>query len=267
MPVGESVSMRILVVDDEALARDRLVRLLQRLAPDAQCAEAADGEQALALVEQQSPDLVLLDIRMPGVDGLAVAAEIDEMPNPPAIVFCTAYDEYALEALQHQAVAYLLKPVRSADLERALGNAGRVNRVQLAKLGNAAKAGFADGSTRSAADTARSQVSSEGHRGLEIMPVADIRCFIADQKYVTAYGPGGELLIPDTLKDLQEEFGERFLRVHRNALVAIDHLSRLQREPSGNWVVELNGVPLRPQVSRRHLPEVKRRVKAGVTDG
>lgn len=254
--------MKVLVVDDETLARDRLVRLLQRLVPEAECVEAADGEQALVQVAQYAPDLVLLDIRMPGMDGLAVAAEIDGMANPPAIVFCTAYDEYALEALQHQAVAYLLKPVRSADLERALGNAGRVNRIQLANLGGAVAPGVAE---RAAAD-ARAQVSSEGHRGLETMPVADIRCFIAGQKYVTAYGPAGELLIPDTLKDLQEEFGERFLRVHRNALVAMDHVARLQREPEGGWVVELKDVPLRPQVSRRHLPEVKRRVKAGVPE-
>lgn len=258
--------MRVLVVDDEMLARDRLVRLLQRLVPDAECVEAADGEQALVQVAESAPDLVLLDIRMPGMDGLAVAAAIDEMANPPAIVFCTAYDEYALEALQHQAVAYLLKPVRLADLERALGNAGRVNRVQLANLGSAVAPGVAESSATETDEGARAQISSEGHRGLETMPVADIRCFIAGQKYVTAYGPAGELLIPDTLKDLQEEFGERFLRVHRNALVAMDHVARLQRESEGGWVVELKDMALRPQVSRRHLPEVKRRVRAGIPE-
>ncbi len=159
-------------------------------------------------------------------------------------------------------MAYLLKPVRSADLERALGNAGRVNRVQLANLENAAP-GIAEAEPSS---TTRAQVSSEGHRGLETMPVADIRCFIAGQKYVTAYGANSELLLPDTLKDLQEEFGDRFLRVHRNALVALDHVQRLQRDPDGGWSVALEGVDLRPQVSRRHLPEVKRRVKAGASE-
>lgn len=251
--------MRILVVDDEALARDRLVRLLGRLVPQAECVEAADGEQALAQVARHAPDLVLLDIRMPGMDGLAVAAAIDAMDSPPAIIFCTAYDEYALEALQHQAVAYLLKPVRAADLERALGNAGRVNRVQLANLG-AVTGGVADVSP---VRTGRTHVSSEGHRGLQTMPVAEIRCFIAEQKYVTAHGAAGELLLPDTLKDLQEEFGGDFLRVHRNALVSLRHITRLQRDPDGGWCVALEGLDLRPQVSRRHLPDVKRRIRAG----
>jgi len=244
--------LKVLVVDDEMLARDRLVRLLGRLMPEAECFEASDGKQALAQVEEHAPELVLLDIRMPGMDGLAVAEQLDSMDSPPAIVFCTAYDEYALEALQHQAVAYLLKPVRSADLERALGNAGRVNRVQLATLANAATAD---------PDAARSHVSSEGHRGLETMAVANIRCFLAGQKYVTAHGPEGELLLPDTLKDLQDEFGDRFLRVHRNALVAMEHVVRLLREPDGSWCVELAGIEQRPQVSRRHLPDVKNRVK------
>jgi two-component system response regulator AlgR len=95
------------------------------------------------------------------------------------------------------------------------------------------------------------------------MPVAEIRCFIAGQKYVTAHGPGDELLLPDTLKDLQEEFGDNFLRVHRNALVSLAHIARLQRDPEGGWCVALDGVDLCPQVSRRHLPEVKRRIRAG----
>ena len=246
--------MKVLVVDDEMLARERLLRLLGRLAPEAQCREAADGATALDIVAEFLPDLVLLDIRMPGMDGLAVAAALDDMDNPPAIVFCTAYDEYALEALRHQAVAYLLKPVRQVELERALGNAGRVNRVQLARLEESASA---------IPEGARSQVSSESHRGLETMQVSEIRCFVAEQKYVIAYSPDGELLLPDTLKDLQEEFGDGFVRVHRNALVAMAHIDRLEREDGSGWCVALSGVGIRPQVSRRHLAEVKRRVKEG----
>ena len=100
--------MKILVVDDEALARERLERLVTRLLPEACCLEAGDGLQALRIVEQQAPDLLLLDIRMPGMDGIEVATHLDSLENPPAVIFCTAYDEYALQALQHQAVAYLL---------------------------------------------------------------------------------------------------------------------------------------------------------------
>ena len=246
--------MKVLVVDDESLARERLLRLLAKLRPDTQCLEAADGEEALEQVKAHAPDLVLLDIHMPGKDGLEVAAQFDALDSPPAVIFCTAYDEYALEALRHQAVAYLLKPVRSGELAQALDNAGRVNRVQLASLRveQAVSQGTGD---------VRTQVSSETHRGLETMPVDEVRCFLAEQKYVTAYSSQGQLLIPDTLKDLQQEFGESFVRVHRNALVALAHIVRLHRDERIGWCVELEGVEERPIVSRRHLSEVKKRLE------
>jgi len=242
--------VKVLLVDDEPLARERLRRLLQRLRPEACVIEADSGETALALLAKEDPALVLLDVRMPGMDGIEVAAAMDRLPAPPAVIFCTAYDEYALEALRHQAVAYLLKPVRESELARALATAGRVNRVQLAALSDGEPAG-------------RSQVSSQGHRGLETLPIADVRCFIAEQKYVTAVAPGRELLIQDALKDLEQEFAAEFLRVHRNALVARRHIQRLRRDTDGGWSVELDGVDLRPQVSRRHLAAVKARLQQG----
>jgi two-component system response regulator AlgR len=245
--------VKILVVDDEMLARERLLRLLRKLQPDAECLEADGGEEALALVAQHAPDLLLLDIRMPGMDGLEVAAHLDNLERPPAVIFCTAYDQYALEAMQHQAVAYLLKPVREKELSRALANAGRVNRLQLASL-------RPDGSGSGESGHGRSQVSSQTHRGLETMPVADIRLFLAEQKYVTACSPTAQLLIPDTLKDLEREFDQQFLRVHRNALVALAHIVRLHRDDSGTWQVVLDGVDERPAVSRRHLAQVKQRL-------
>ncbi len=246
-------------MDDEALARERLLRLLQRLRPEACCLQAADGEQALALVHGENPDLLLLDIRMPGLDGIEVATRLDAMASPPAVIFCTAYDEYALQALQHQAVAYLLKPVREAELTRALAAAGRVNRVQLASLREQPPGAAAPGEATPATQ-GRSRVSSQTHRGLETMQVAEIRCFVAEQKYVTACSPAGELLIPDTLKELEREFAGRFLRVHRNALVAREHIERLARDDSGVWHVVLNGVEMRPVVSRRHLAQAKQQL-------
>ncbi|QIB65255.1 LytR/AlgR family response regulator transcription factor [Kineobactrum salinum] len=241
--------MKILVVDDEPLARDRLLRLLQKLRPEATVLQAGSGEQALIMLAREQPSLLLLDIRMPGLDGIAVAVQLDALPQPPALIFCTAYDEYALEALRHQAVAYLLKPVREAELARALALAGRVNRLQLEAL---------DG----ALPTGRSQVSSQGHRGVETLPVAEVRCFVAEQKYVNAVAPERELLLPDALKDLECELARDFVRVHRNALVALRHVRRLRRDPDGCWYVELDGVALCPQVSRRHLAEVKARLKS-----
>ncbi|PLW68498.1 LytR/AlgR family response regulator transcription factor [Pseudohalioglobus lutimaris] len=241
--------MKVLVVDDEQLARERLLRLLGSIRPGAECLQAAGGAEAMQIVAAREPDVVLLDIRMPGMDGIEVAAELDKLQSPPAVIFCTAYDEYALQALQHQAMAYLLKPVREAELDRALEGAGRVNRVQLASLQQG-----------EGAAAARSTISSQTHRGFESMPVTEVRCFIAGQKYVTAVAPEMELLIPDTLKDLEQEFGGRFLRVHRNALVALDHVERLEKIEDGSWRVILHDLEQAPAISRRHLSEVKQRL-------
>lgn len=252
--------MRVLVVDDEALARERLLRLLARLRPEAECREADSAEAALAGLDAFDPQLVLLDVRMPGMGGVALAARLAELERPPAVIFCTAYDEYALDALRQQAVAYLLKPVREAELARALQQAGRVNRIQVAALGSNSSGGEGSGA-ESGIGGARRHVTSEGHRGLETLPVEDVRCFIAEQKYVTACASGRELLLPDSLKDLEREFRRDFLRVHRNALVALRYVRRLARDGSGGWCVELEGVALRPAVSRRHLAAVKERLR------
>jgi len=238
--------VNILVVDDEPLARERLLRLLGSLQPDAKCAEAASGQEALQLVASQGPELVLLDIRMPGMDGIEVATHLDALDNPPAIVFCTAFDEYALQALQHQAVAYLLKPVREAELARALAAAGRVNRMQLASL------------REGQPDSSRSHVCSQTHRGLETMPIDDVRSFMAEQKYVVARGIDREILLQESLKELEREFAPRFIRVHRNALVSCEHLAGLHREEDGSWSVELQGLAGRTTVSRRHVAAVRK---------
>ncbi|WOJ97869.1 LytTR family DNA-binding domain-containing protein [Congregibacter brevis] len=234
--------MKILVVDDEPLARQRLLRLLKKLRPEAGCFEAANGVEAIAQARAQEPEIILLDIRMPEMDGVEVAGQLLDEPAAPAVIFCTAYDEYALEALRNHAIAYLLKPVREAELEGALQAAVRVNRAQLDSLG--------------VAGAGREEVVSAGHRGVEALPVAEVRCFLAEDKYVRACSPSGDILLNDSLKDLELEFKTRFLRVHRNALVAGAHIARLIRSDEG-WLVELTDVAERPQVSRRHLSDVK----------
>lgn len=238
--------MNVIVVDDEPLARERLVRLMGELRPGDSCRQADGGAAALALAAEQAPELVLLDIRMPGMDGIEVATALDQLPRPPAIIFCTASDEFGLEALRLHAVAYLLKPVRRTDLERALDSATRLNGLQLAALQADSGAGRS--------------VTSATHRGMETLPVSEVRCFIAEQKYVTACSPGRELVLQESLKELEQRFGDEFVRVHRNALVALAHIVRLQRSSSG-WQVELAGVEQRPAISRRHLAEVKQRLQ------
>ncbi len=243
--------MKFLIVDDEKLARERLIRLLGRLHPEADCLQANDGASAVAIAVQAQPDIVLLDIQMPGMDGIAVAAELEQMDVPPAIAFCTAYDEYALQALQHQAVAYLLKPVREAELAKSLHAAGKVNRMQLAQL------------RQKAAAPNPATLVSETTQGFVSVPLDEVRCFIAEDKYITAYTAGETMLINDTLKRLEQAHGDQLVRIHRNALAAVRHIARLQKEPDGNWVAVFEGLTKRPAISRRHLTEVKRRVASG----
>ena len=158
--------MNVLIVDDEPLARERLARLLGQLdgyrvlEPS-----ASNGEEALTLIDNLRPDIVLLDIRMPGLDGLQVAAKLCEREAPPAVIFCTAHDEFALEAFQVSAVGYLVKPVRPEALEEALKKAERPNRMQLAAL------------TRPAADghgAPRSHISARTRKGIELIPLDQV---------------------------------------------------------------------------------------------
>ncbi len=244
--------MRVLIVDDEALARDRLRSLLETL-PDCEVVgEAAGGREALELAQRLQPDVVLLDIRMPGMDGLEAARHLGTLERPPAIVFATAYGDYALEAFDAQAVDYVLKPVRRERLERALAQARRLTQAQVAEL-EAAHGG---------APRARTHICARLRGNLQLVPVAEVYYFQADQKYVTVRHRGGEVLIEESLKSLEREFGERFVRVHRNALVAAAYLAGMERTPEGRCYVRLKGIEDRIEVSRRHVPGLRRRLKA-----
>ena len=244
--------MKVLIADDEPLARERLARLVSALPGYVALPEmASTGQETLELVETLHPDIVLLDIRMPGLDGLQTAARLCEMPDAPAVVFCTAHGEYALEAFAVSAVGYLLKPVRSEDLAEALGKAQKLNRLQLASLG---KSGLANDIQQ-----ARSHISARTRRGVELVPIEDVLYFIADHKYVTLRHTGGELLLDEPLKALEDEFGDHFVRIHRNALVARDRIERLQRSAMGHFHLHLKELPDETlTVSRRHVPGLRR---------
>jgi two-component system response regulator AlgR len=238
---------RVLIADDEPLARARLRRLLEAQPGVMVVGEAANGEQALAACEGLRPHVVLMDIRMPGVDGLSAARILAGQPAPPAVIFCTAYDDYAIEAFEANAIGYLLKPVNEAKLALALAKAERLS---------AGRLGAIPGDGRRPAQ--RTHLSARSRRGVELLPLAQARYFIADHKYVTVYHPEGELLIDDTLKELEDEFGAYLLRVHRNALVGIEHILGLERVDLGQYRVRLAGIDHGPQVSRRHLASVRR---------
>jgi len=237
--------VKVLIVDDEALARDRLARMVAQLGGHEVTGQAANGREAVARVLEQAPDVVLMDIRMPGMDGLEAAQHLAALPQPPAVVFCTAYEEHAIAAFEVQAVGYLLKPVRRERLAAALDQAARVNRAQLAALDRLGA-------------PQRTHIAARTHRGLELVPLDDILCFRADHKYVVVTHTGGEVLIEDTLRDLETEFGERFVRVHRAALAAVRHVERLERSAAGQAQLRLRHLAEPLEVSRRHLPEVRR---------
>lgn len=240
--------MRVLVCDDEKLARDRLVRLVSDLDGMEVTGEAANGREALALVQSERPDVALLDIRMPDMDGLEAAAHLAKSEHPPAVIFCTAYDEHALEAFKVHAVDYLLKPVSRDDLADALQRARGLSRVQLSALEDDVHPSGAR----------RKHISARTHKGIELVPVDDVRFFMADQKYVTVRYGEGEVLIDETLKELEDEFGDQFVRIHRNALVALDYLEGMELATAGHYQVRLKGVEERLTVSRRHVAGLRK---------
>jgi two-component system response regulator AlgR len=236
--------VKVLIVDDEPLARERLRRLVATRADCEAIREAANGAEAIACNREFEPDVILLDIRMPGMDGIEAARHMAAAPHPPAIVFCTAYDEYAIAAFESRAVGYLLKPVQRERLEAALEAARTATRFQLRSLAEATR-------------EARRFFSSRSGTELRLVEVAEVRLLQADHKYVSAIHPGGSLLLDESLREIEHEFGNRFLRIHRNALVATAHVTGLARLAEGGTGVCLAGVAERPQVSRRHLAAVR----------
>ncbi len=244
------MSDTLLIVDDEQPARERMQRLIAGLeAAPAKVLTAANGEEALRICQAQAVSIVLLDIRMPGMDGLEAARHIASMEEPPAVIFCTAYEEHAVEAFNVQAVGYLLKPVRKEALEQALAGATRTNKAQLAALS-------------SGEENRRTHISARTRRGIELVPVEEVRFLHADQKYVTVKHADGELLIDETLRELEEEFEDVFVRVHRNCLIASRHVEGLEKDDAGHYRVKLRGVEEQPDVSRRHVARVRKFVRS-----
>lgn len=241
--------MKVLIVDDEAPARDRLRELLARLADYETCGEASHGAEALRLTASVQPDIVLLDIRMPGLDGLETAHRLAEFAQPPAIIFVTAYGDHALEAFEAHAVAYLLKPVRLERLEQALSHASRLNRAQLASL------------TAQPATTGRTHIRARLGQRLERIPLADVFYFQADQKYVTVRHRQGHVLIEESLKVLEPELGARAVRVHRNALAMAAQIAGLEKTADGGYALIFHDIPDRLEVSRRHLTAIRQFIR------
>ncbi|MDH5324400.1 MAG: LytTR family DNA-binding domain-containing protein [Gammaproteobacteria bacterium] len=241
--------MNILIADDEPLARSRLKRIVEEM-DHTIVGEAADGKEVLLKSGELRPDLIFLDIRMPGMDGLETAMHLSNLDNPPAIIFTTAFSEHALAAFDAEAVDYLLKPIRRERLEQALSRVRKINRAQLVELGKS-----------DATDHSRTHLSAQISGNIKLVPIEDIFYFQADQKYVTVRYRNGEVIIDESLKSLEEEFGERFVRIHRNALVAKAFMQGLERTAGGSWVIKMREIDNALEVSRRHMTQVRKMLK------
>jgi len=244
------MSLRVVIVDDEPPARERLRSMLAEIGDFEVAGVAGNGEEAIDLVDRLTPDVVLLDVRMPGIDGLEVARHLATLPAPPAVIFTTAFDEYALQAFESEAVAYLLKPIRAEKLRAALAKAERLSRTQLQQVAAATNV-----------PAQRTHIGVRGRDGLRLIPIEEVFCFQADQKYTTVKHLKGEDLIEDSLKTLEEEFTANFLRIHRNALVNTKYLERIARDASGQHFVHLRGLPDALEVSRRMAGDLKDRFR------
>ncbi len=245
---------RILIVDDEAPARARIKTLLEDIAvtcPHQLVGAAADASQALALAVSTRADLILLDVQMPGMDGLALASQLSRQPHAPAIIFITAHDEFALQAFDVQALGYLLKPVRAERLAQA------IRRV----------AGL-----RGAADLVARQFTVQDKGRVLLVPAERVVFLKAELKYVTLHTNDAEYLIESSLQSIEEEMPDLFVRVHRNALVARNAVMGVEKGVSDadgeagdkeSWLVILRGTAERLPVSRRQWPGGKALVVGG----
>lgn len=231
--------LSILIIDDEQPARDRLRRLVGTLQGCRVAGEAASAAEALDRIRELSPDVLLLDISMPGMDGMTLARVLREGGASPAVVFCTAYQDQALNAFEVEAVDYVVKPVRAERLEAAVEKARRY-------LGQDAAAGQEH--------FLRSTVGGK----VVLTPVHRVICLLAEDKYTTVVHDKGDTVIEESLTELEQRFPDLFFRVHRNALVSRKHLRGLERTPEGQTHALLNNTDRKPEVSRRNISALRK---------
>lgn len=242
--------MNVLIVDDEHLARQRLRKMLSANAEHQIIGEAETGEDALRKTQSTHPDVILMDIRMPGMDGLEAASYINRMDKPPAIIFTTAFSDHALSAFETHAIDYLLKPIKQSRLKAALDAAKRMNKAQISQLREDETTG------------ARQKICVKNRGSLELIPIDEIIYFKADQKYVTLRTADQEYLIEESLKLLEDEFAQNFIRIHRNALVSHQMLKGLTKNDEGHSCISFKEVDDLLEISRRHLPSIRKVLKS-----
>lgn len=247
--VENSIERSVVILDDEAPARERLARLVNQLPGYRVEATFADGLEAISQIKLLQPDLALLDISVPGMNGIEVARHISAFDSPPAILFCTAYDQYAIQAFEAGAVGYLMKPVRLEKLGLAMASASRVSKLQLSQLPEA--------EVQASPEVSSETLKVKSQRGIELIPLNEVFCFVADGKYVTAKHSNGESLLEESLTLLEERWAKQFVRCHRSALVRIGAIERLDKSAEGASFLKLTNQDETVPVSRRHLQEIR----------
>ena len=237
-------ALRVFIVDDEAPARARLKDVLADCSaemPLEVVGEAANGREALNALVDTPADVVLLDIRMPEMDGIELAQHLQKLVEPPAIVFTTAYDAYAINAFEVHAIDYLLKPIRAGRLKEALGRAQATRKATAAAFRDVRK-------------DAPAFLSAQERGRIHLIPIEDVIYLKAELKYVTVRTAEREYLIEEALARLEQEYAERFVRVHRNCLIARSAIRGFERggaEGETQWTVVLDGCDEKIAVSRR----------------
>lgn len=239
--------MKLLLVDDEAPARERLKMVLSDIGFTGEVIEADHAVAAWLRLQQDPADVVILDINMPEMSGIELAQHLQKLDHAPSIIFATAFDDYALQAFEVNAIDYLVKPVRAERLKAALDKASRLLPAQVVALNGVQK-------------RARSHLAIHERGRIRLVPVKDVVYFKAELKYITVHTEQHDYLLEESLTHLEQEFGDRFMRIHRNCLVARDAVSGFERGQSNDdmgWLVVLKNSPEKLAVSRRQAHVVK----------
>lgn len=243
--------INILIADDEAPARNRLRELLGDIEHTRVVGEAKNGAELLDLAEETQAHLVLLDIRMPKMDGIEAACHLQKMGQAPAIIFTTAYDVYAVKAFEMNALDYLLKPIRLERLQAAINKAAKLSQRQVEAL--------------KPLQAQRSHFSVIERGRVFLVPIADVIYLRAELKYITLRTKDREYLIEDSLTSIEQEFGAHFIRLHRNCLVAQRSIMGYERrqgnDAESHYVALLREVPETVAVSRRQQHVLKELLK------
>lgn len=243
--------LKILIADDEAPARNRMRDLLGDIEHIEIVAEAKNGKEAIDLAESCKPDLMLLDIRMPVMDGIEAAQHAQKLDHKPHIIFTTAFDAYAIKAFDLNAIDYLLKPIRQERLQTAINKAHALQPNQLASLK----------SLQDLQKKSRTHLSIHERGRVMLVPIESIIYLRAELKYITVRTVEREYLIEESLTHLEAEFNERFIRLHRNCLVAPQFITgyekRLSNDNEQQWVALLKNIPETIAISRRQQHLVK----------